>query len=346
VVESEIGSSASGLVWMANFILRMAAVSGGVAVNTLTAFIILKCKKLRNSTNVFFAAFACDAALLFAVIGSADSYPWYSCANGERCVVTAFIRMMLTYVWIYTFAIIAFNRYILVCCSRILYARIFSVQRSCKWICLIWLTSAAISVPPLVGLGEYGFNAKFQQCLVNVDSDGGRLYMAYFFVMLGVIPSVAVSFFSCGTVLRHMFVDRRVRVDFGRPARASRRPDDTVSAKAEHRCAFAGCSDHWSHNAATCLPAADDRRSSRWRQKEYRATLHLMLISALFSIAVLPTVLVSAADSRESVSGLMYYALTTAEMSACGAIMIVYVRLNSALRKAYAGAFRCRYERS
>ncbi|XP_063235518.1 rhodopsin-like [Bacillus rossius redtenbacheri] len=135
------------------------------------------------------------------------------------CVVYGFFMSLLGITSITTLMVLSFERYVMI--SKPFYSRQLSQRGAVLLIAAIWLYSLMLTIPPLVGWGDYVNEAANISCSVNWETRtlGATTYIVFLFAM-GLVVPVSVILFS---YLNIIFTMKRSTMRMGRVTKAESR---------------------------------------------------------------------------------------------------------------------------
>ena len=166
--------------------------------NVLVCLAVHRNPRLRISTNLYVIALAISDLIsavfvmpISGVILFKGKWPF-----GESlCEFHAFISLFIIYVSPATMSLTAINRYFRICKSNASYRKIFSQNKSCVWLAMIWLFVAGyIAIPRLTELQGFEFVPGYAQCSIKHINEKAKiihyLIVVTFFL---IIPSLATA---------------------------------------------------------------------------------------------------------------------------------------------------------
>ncbi|XP_072041854.1 alpha-1B adrenergic receptor-like [Amphiura filiformis] len=142
----------------------------GIFGNSLTIFAVFLSRKLRTITNVFVVNLAVADLLTCMVLPwnavgvlypPSDEYP----LPDMICKFAALVLYTCAGCSVYTLAAISINRYFLITRQSKRYRAFYSRTKMATIVTVVWIWPLLVAlVPPLCGLGELGFTAKYSSC--------------------------------------------------------------------------------------------------------------------------------------------------------------------------------------
>ncbi|XP_067011411.2 pinopsin [Anabrus simplex] len=135
------------------------------------------------------------------------------------CVIYGFFMSLLGIASITTLMVLSFERYVMI--SRPFHTSHLSRKGALLMVAAIWLYSLMLTVPPLVGWGDYVPEAAGISCSVNWESRdmNATTYVVFLFAM-GLVVPVGVICFSYLNIIRTM---KKNTLQMGRVMRAESR---------------------------------------------------------------------------------------------------------------------------
>ena len=176
----------------------------GLVGNSLVIWSIILSKKLRTITNAFVVN------LSVADFWTSLSYPWFCIAllshdgwpleSEVPCIIAAIQFYTGIGASLYNLASIALNRVVLITQSMQTYRRWFSPRKVSVMIAATWaIPCLVLFVPPILGIGEFGYDPQDNTCS---DKDGHARGAEYNLVQsLGLYPAPMIIIIGCYTVL-------------------------------------------------------------------------------------------------------------------------------------------------
>ncbi|XP_038045119.1 melatonin receptor type 1B-A-like [Patiria miniata] len=174
----------------------------GIIGNSLVIIAVLLSKVLQTTTIAFIvnmstAHLMCSLVLPWDVVAllSTGDLP-----RGDRewlCSVTTVVVSITIGCGIYTLASLALNHLLLIARPTTTYLKIFTPKKIAVWLMVTWLIPIfVILLPPLINLGEVGFNDKFHLCGTK-SSDQAKFIIYNFIRVFGLYPIPLLCIIVC-----------------------------------------------------------------------------------------------------------------------------------------------------
>lgn len=194
ITDSEPGSSPSVALIFELLIMSIINLAALIA-NTLVLAILVKTPALHTLTHLFVGNL-CTLDLLCSITVipfSIASYAMGEWSLGQvYCEINGFSNTFFAISSILTLSVISVERYYSIA-HPMAYAVKMTMNRSILLIVYIWLQSAVLSVPPLVGLNSYNFNANRGHCtFVWEKSITHVIYVVMLALLCFIIPGLIV----------------------------------------------------------------------------------------------------------------------------------------------------------
>ncbi|XP_071485322.1 probable G-protein coupled receptor [Diadema antillarum] len=178
-----------------------------IVANTLVLVILAKTPALHTLTH-FFVANLCTLDLLCSVTVIPFSIVAYGMGEwrlGETyCEVNGFSNTFFATASILTLSVISVERYYSIA-HPMVYAAKMTIKRTVLLLVYIWAQSAILSVPPLLGLNSYSFNANRGHCTFVWEQTVRHIvYVVALALLCFVIPGgvVIVTYFKVFHIAR------------------------------------------------------------------------------------------------------------------------------------------------
>ena len=183
--------------WMLYFIVILLSFFSiaGVLGNTLVILCILLTKKLQTTTNCFVFNLSFADVIVSAVSCPVTIYYWImGCEAVFRrqvlCEAMAAIMIGCAVVSLMSLAWISFNRYLLIVHGSALYKQVFTRRNIPLMIAISWIWGGVLLLPPLLGWGKLGYNAKKNFCELDRSQENTFYYEIFALVVAMGIPLV------------------------------------------------------------------------------------------------------------------------------------------------------------
>ncbi|NP_001138950.1 c-opsin [Tribolium castaneum] len=176
----------------------------GFSLNLTVIIFMLKERQLWSPLNIIlFNLVVSD--FLVSVLGnpwtffSAINYGWIFGETG--CTIYGFIMSLLGITSITTLTVLAFERYLLI--ARPFRNNALNFHSAALSVFSIWLYSLSLTIPPLIGWGEYVHEAANLSCSVNWEekSPNSTSYILYLFAFGLFLPLVIITFSYVNIIL-------------------------------------------------------------------------------------------------------------------------------------------------
>ncbi|XP_044254442.1 pinopsin-like [Tribolium madens] len=176
----------------------------GFSLNLTVIIFMLKERQLWSPINIIlFNLVVSD--FLVSVLGnpwtffSAINYKWIFGKTG--CTIYGFIMSLLGITSITTLTVLAFERYLLI--ARPFRNNALNLRNAAFSVFSIWLYSLCLTIPPLIGWGEYVHEAANLSCSVNWEekSSNSTTYILYLFAFGLFLPLVVITFSYVNIIL-------------------------------------------------------------------------------------------------------------------------------------------------
>ncbi len=191
----------------------------GTIGNAMVIIAVILSRKLQTRTNAFVVSLSVADLLyclaLFPTISAlAGQKGWPFPRSEWLCDVGAFLLFTCGGVSIYNLAAIAVNRMVLITRPKV-YMKVYSRINLAVMIFIIWITPAlVILVPPLIGLGDLGYDYEDTTCTDLDQHPKGKTYNLIQASFLYPIPLILITVGYSRTFwyIRRHFKKRRQHV--------------------------------------------------------------------------------------------------------------------------------------
>ncbi|XP_038077373.1 G-protein coupled receptor moody-like [Patiria miniata] len=188
--------------------------------NILVLVAVARTKKLQNVTNVFVVNLSVSdclsgVAFLWSIPGMVSATSGYPLATDVPCIASAALVFIAVSCSLNSLAYIALNRCILITRPKETYQWLYTPKKTALMVLVAWLVPfCAIVVPPLVGVGDLGFDPQSRTC---TDIDTHPRAATYDKVQFGVfypLPLIAivVSYILIWRYIKKHFKKRRQKL--------------------------------------------------------------------------------------------------------------------------------------
>ena len=156
----------------------------GITGNTLliTCYVMLKCSQVLGSGDMFIINMVISDLIITATM-----FPMLGNIIMERnilppglCQLFGFLIVLGCVVSIYSLCMLALCRLCFICYSQ--KAHLFSTKNSIMYCICVWLFSTAVSLPPYLGWGEFGYSNKFLHC--SIDYSTSLSYTLFLYILV------------------------------------------------------------------------------------------------------------------------------------------------------------------
>ncbi|XP_038066467.1 melatonin receptor type 1B-A-like [Patiria miniata] len=311
----------------------------GLIGNSLVIWSVVLSKKLRTVTNAFVVN------LSLADFWTSLSYPWQAVAmlsHGSWPLATevpCYIAAVQFYTGLgaslYSLAAIAFNRFMLVTQKPATYSRWYSPRKVSAMIAATWvIPSIVFFLPPILGIGDFGYDSQDNTCSDKDDHPRGAEYNLA--QSLGLFPVPLLVIISAYAALyihlkRHFRKQKRRRTQQDSPARDNKTvgPQSTVSLSVSNESTGPEIS---TNNVAKC----NRREISR---QQLAITKNLFMVFCIFFVLISPYFISLAVPSSRQFA---LYLGTITILNSCVNPMI-YTAKHPQFKLVLRKILRCRY---
>ncbi|XP_038069552.1 protein trapped in endoderm-1-like [Patiria miniata] len=315
----------------------LAAVLGLIG-NSLVIWSVVLSKKLRTVTNAFVVN------LSLADFWTSLSYPWQAVAilsHGSWPLATevpCYIAAVQFYTGLgaslYSLAVIAFNRFMLVTQKTETYSRWYSPRKVSAMIAATWvMPSIVFFLPPIIGIGDFGYDPQDNTCS---DKDGHPRGQEYNLAQsLGLFPVPMLIIISSYTALyihlkRHFRKQKRRRAQQGSPSQ-----DVDGGTVGESTVSFTVVSE------STAMPTNSVAKSNRRAisRQQLAITKNLFVVFFIFFLLMSPYFISLAVPSSRKFA---LYGATISILNSC-VNPIIYTAKHPQFKLVLRNILRCRY---
>lgn len=318
--------------------MSMVAVLGTFG-NILTIISITTNKALRTAPNAYVINLALtDLAVCSILIPVSISF-YDGPPSDILCQLIGYPNLVCMVTSIFNMSLVALNRYIVVCRSRDLYAKIYT-KRNITISCVAsWIITAICFSPPFFGLGTYGYNVKFGTCIF-ITNDPETYWMIFSFGDSTIIfPTLFITLF-CYVNIMLKFRSSQKKVG-GMGA-------GTVSVAAENQTQMVDLDDDKPAVNTVTKPAEPTGAQAMKDQKEKEARKKTMnVIKSLFTIWItflsfwMPLILTYKIDYYSSLPNGVYHIFYALAQSNSTLNFLIYAMTNRNFREAYKRTLTC-----
>ena len=153
----------------------------GIVGNSLVIGSVILSKKLRTVTNAFVVN------LSVADLWTSLSYPWQAVAiislsgwpleSEIPCIIAAVQLYTGVGASLYSLAMIALNRFVLITQTTATYRRWYSTGKVIGMIAVTWIIPCIVFFfPPMIGVGSFGYDPEYKTCSDKDAEPGGAEY--------------------------------------------------------------------------------------------------------------------------------------------------------------------------
>jgi len=300
----------------------------GILGNLLTIVAILACKKHRSTQN----AYVCNLAIsdLLICISLAPTAVWM--LKNEQyhhkevmltCQVIGACSLTLLLSSLYNLAGVAVNRYICIIHPPHVYIKLYSRNRICFSLFMIWFLSILLTLPGLLGFGSYGYSPLLGTCLVMNDRQTYLMVMTTY-VPFCSGPCIAVITFSyTKIVLRFRHVTRRVDDARGATAIVAL-PEETVRVPSDPDI------------TTTIDNGQPSLRAVQRIRKQMTVIANLCVVFGLFILCWTPLLCLYYGDSKRAAPIWLYRTIYVLAAANSSINFFVYAGMNKGFRRTYA----------
>ncbi|XP_033644489.1 G-protein coupled receptor moody-like [Asterias rubens] len=199
--------------------------------NSIVLIAVARHRKLQNATNVFVVNLSVTDCLtgfafLWSIPGMVSRTPGYPLPFAFPCVASAAIVFSTVGCSMYTLANIAINRLVLITQPMETYRSVYTPKKIAVMVFISWLIpTTGIVLPPLLGIGDVGFDIESRTCS---DIDGhpkAGLYDKIQFATLYPVPFLVI-------IIAYVLILKHVRRHFKKTRRAFTPKSSMVIASA------------------------------------------------------------------------------------------------------------------
>ena len=170
----------------------------GTFGNSITILAVVLSRKLRTITNVFVVNLAV-ADLLTCLILPWNVIPLFYPPSDEYplpdtiCKAAAAILYTCAGCSLYTLAVISINRYFLITRQSKVYRAFYSKRKMAAMVFVVWIFPFLVAlVPPMCGLGELGYTAKYSSCTHDTSHPLSDYYSMLQAALLYPVPLTVI----------------------------------------------------------------------------------------------------------------------------------------------------------
>lgn len=263
------------------------------------------------------------------------------------CKYTSPINIMTMICSLTSVAAVGFNRFVLLCMSKSIYNKLTKRSSLVITIAAIWIWSFLITLPPMVGYGEFGYHVKFHTCFFPAYDEKSWMYGTIFCCVLGVFPPVASSCFFYGKILLKLRENRANLMKHYRPKKTLPTQEMTSSSSGESNEQEASTEkeslDPAEENSTTSNNTTSQgnkkNRSNalllRQNAHQRRSTLMLVTIFVIIVVCWLPISVSFILDRKNTLPSTVYVCFVVLTwLNSCINIFI-YAGMNLQFRKGY-----------
>ncbi|XP_022100908.1 G-protein coupled receptor moody-like [Acanthaster planci] len=308
----------------------------GLVGNSLVILSVILSKKLRTVTNAFVVN------LSVADFWTSLSYPWEVVAVLSQgswsftevpCVIAAVQLYTGLGASLYSLAAIALNRLMLITQSPETYGRWYSPGKVSIMIALTWaIPSVVFFLPPIVGIGAFGYDPTDNTCS---DKDAHPRGPEYNLAQsLGLYPIPMLIIISAYTALyihlrRHFKKQKQRRAEYSGPSQSS------GTAAAESPPSFSVVTE------SSAMPSSDRARRNRRKisRQQLAITKNLFMVFCVFFLLVSPYFISLAIPTSRPFA---LYGLTISMLNSC-VNPIIYTANHPHFKGVLRSILCCRY---
>jgi hypothetical protein len=222
-------------------------------------------------------------------------------------------------------SLVAINRYIVVCRSQELYAKMYTFKKTAFSIALPWMIAVIFFTPPFYGLGTYDYNTKFGVCIF-MSGDVATYWFIFGLADCTIMfPTTPLTLFCYVSIMLRFRASKR-KVG-GASATESTGTNNQVNKPP---------SDDTSTQPPKGNLQALQRKKLKESGKQMRAvTKNMFIIWLTFLTCWMPLVLTYKIDYYSTAPNEVYHVLFAIAQSNSALNFILYCGLNKNFREAY-----------
>lgn len=253
---------------------------------------------------------------------------------------------------------VAFNRYLVICCSKSTYDKFTKKKAVALSLVIIWIYCFCLVTPPLAGYGTFAYHTKFRTCFFLAYDEESRMYGVIFCCILGVFPPVAASVFFYAKILLKLAQNKRnLEKHFLPPISkvlANMKNSPSISSNSNlaqtnssdelivtKQVAFRGVSVTSEHEMPRQMTPKTERKrrnkaySIRQNNRHKRTVLMLFIVFLNIVICWSPISIAFIADVESLMPSIVYVSFTILAWSSSCANIFIYATMNLTFRRAY-----------
>ena len=270
-------------------VLTLIIAAVGIFGNSITIIAVVLSRKLRTITNVFVVNLAVAdlltcLALPWNAVGVLAPYSETYPLPEYICKAASLVLYTCTGCSLFTLAAISLNRYFLITRQSKVYRAFYSSSKMAAMVTFMWVVPLLVAlVPPLCGLGELGYTAKYSSCTHDTSHPLSDYYSMlqsaiYIPVPLGIIVVCYVRVFQ-HLKSHHKTMKNQIKEgETGTIGREAPSEDISVSQ----------ASMSVRNNVSTVTSPAHAHRTKQISRRQVEITKNLFYVVLVFIICIVP----------------------------------------------------------
>ncbi|XP_064616744.1 tyramine receptor Ser-2-like [Liolophura sinensis] len=174
----------------------------GTSGNLLTILAVITHPNLRKMSNVYILNLAVVDLTVSLFLTPISVHTMLHNVQPPGCsTVLPFISMLCTTVSLLNLSAIAVNRYIAIVRGKRIYLKHYTKVKVAASIIVIWLFGGLVSMPPLLGFGEFGYDIKFGICFIPPGNPNSYWY-TFCICVVFTLPFLVCTVFAYTNIIR------------------------------------------------------------------------------------------------------------------------------------------------
>ena len=207
-------------------ILVTASVCGTFG-NICTLLAVGTNKKLQTIPHAFLINLAITDLIVCSILIPCNILSFFEMLDIKTCEIMGYISLLCLVLSVFSLALVAVNRYIIICRSRDLYMKIYTQRNTAIMIISCWVMGLLFFSPPFYGFGHFGYNIKFGGCLFDAPDQQTYWFVFIFADNIGMFPTIILTLF-CYMKILTKFRDSRRKVNAGNIDTSARTVEPTA----------------------------------------------------------------------------------------------------------------------
>ncbi|ELU17244.1 hypothetical protein CAPTEDRAFT_188220 [Capitella teleta] len=307
----------------------------GILGSLMTITAIALHKRLQTVPNAYLVNLSAADLVVCSLLIPFSMYTVGQRLDQPYCQLIGYPNLVTLMTSVMNLSLVAVNRYIVVCRSRDLYAKIYTLRGTALTIAFPWVFTLLLFSPPFFGFGRYDYNAKFGVCIF-MSGDFNTYWFVFGLADCTIMfPTLPLTLF-CYVSIMIKFRDSRRKVG-NVPANESTVNTNNqggrteTTSEASHQTGPTAIKSTTNENVQTL-----QKKKQKESGKQMRAVIkNMFVIWMTFMLFWMPLVMTYKIDYFSNVANEVYHVLFAIAQSNSAVNFIIYCAMNKNFREAY-----------